>query len=87
MKQLLASLLSLSLLFSGSVFSATSSNSAPNLDKIQDRGTLKVGLSTFVPWAMRDKQGELIGFEVDVAKRLAEDSGLKYLPPLAPKAT
>jgi len=27
---------------------------------IQKRGTLKVGMSTFVPWAMRDKKGELI---------------------------
>ncbi|SNX48476.1 Cystine-binding periplasmic protein precursor [Vibrio thalassae] len=49
----------------------------PNLDKINERGTLRVGMSTFVPWAMRDKQGELIGFEIDVAKRLAEDSGWK----------
>ena len=31
---------------------------------IQKRGTLKVGMSTFVPWAMRDKQGDLIGFEI-----------------------
>lgn len=44
----------------------------PNLDKINERGTLRVGMSTFVPWAMRDKQGDLIGFEIDVAKRLAE---------------
>ena len=44
----------------------------PNLDKINERGTLRVGMSTFVPWAMRDKQGELIGFEIDVAKQLAE---------------
>lgn len=49
----------------------------PNLDKINERGTLRVGMSTFVPWAMRDKQGELIGFEIDVAKRLAQDSGWK----------
>ena len=41
------------------------------------RGTLRVGLSTFVPWAMPDKNGELIGFEVDVAKRVADDLGLK----------
>ena len=32
-----------------------------------------VGMSTFVPWAMRNKQGELIGFEIDVAKKVAED--------------
>ncbi|MGR5132589.1 transporter substrate-binding domain-containing protein [Vibrio alfacsensis] len=49
----------------------------PNLDQIKERGTLRVGMSTFVPWAMRNKQGELIGFEIDVAKRLAADSGLK----------
>ncbi len=49
----------------------------PNIEKIKERGTLRVGMSTFVPWAMRNKQGELIGFEIDVAKRLAADSGLK----------
>ncbi|PMH43781.1 amino acid ABC transporter substrate-binding protein [Vibrio sp. 10N.286.49.B3] len=49
----------------------------PNLDKINERGTLRVGMSTFVPWAMRNKQGDLIGFEIDVAKRLAQDSGWK----------
>ncbi|MCG3862661.1 MULTISPECIES: transporter substrate-binding domain-containing protein [unclassified Photobacterium] len=47
------------------------------LEQIKERGTLRVGLSTFVPWAMRDKQGELIGFEVDVAKRVAKDAGVK----------
>ncbi|KLN66745.1 transporter substrate-binding domain-containing protein [Vibrio sp. VPAP30] len=54
----------------------------PNLDKINDRGTLRVGMSTFVPWAMRNKQGELIGFEIDVAKRLAKDSGwqVEFVP-------
>jgi len=43
------------------------------IEAIKQRGALKVGLSTFVPWAMRDKEGELIGFEVDVATKLAED--------------
>lgn len=47
------------------------------LDTIVKRGTLRVGMSTFVPWAMKDKNGELIGFEIDVAKKLAEDMGVK----------
>lgn len=47
------------------------------LDEIVQRGTLRVGMSTFVPWAMRDKEGELIGFEIDVARRLAEDMGVE----------
>ena len=47
------------------------------LDEIVKRGALKVGMSTFVPWAMKDKTGELIGFEIDVATRLAEDMGVE----------
>lgn len=59
------------------LFSIPSSANTDNLDKISERGTLRVGMSTFVPWAMRNTQGELIGFEIDVAKRLAKDSGWK----------
>jgi len=47
------------------------------VETIMKRGTLKVGMSTFVPWAMKDKTGKLIGFEIDVATRLAEDMGVK----------
>lgn len=47
------------------------------IDAITKRGALLVGLSTFVPWAMRAKDGSLIGFEVDVATKLAEDMGVK----------
>ena len=56
----------------------TSETSRPSLlDQIKQRGTIRVGLSTFVPWAMRNKQGDLIGFEIDVARRLASDAGLE----------
>jgi polar amino acid transport system substrate-binding protein len=41
------------------------------------RGVLRVGMSTFVPWAMKDKTGKLVGFEIDVAKRVAKDMGVK----------
>ncbi len=47
------------------------------LETIVKRGTLKIGMSTFVPWAMKDKEGNLIGFEIDVARQLAEDLGVK----------
>ena len=46
------------------------------IEQVQKRGVLRVGMSTFVPWAMKDKTGELIGFEIDVAKRLAKDTGV-----------
>ena len=47
------------------------------LEQIKKRGTLRIGLSTFVPWAMRDKKGDLIGFEIDVGKRVAADMGVE----------
>ena len=47
------------------------------LEEIKKRGTLRVGMSTFVPWAMRDKQGNLIGFEIDVASQVAADMGVE----------
>jgi polar amino acid transport system substrate-binding protein len=47
------------------------------LEQALRRGVLRVGMSTFVPWAMKDKTGELIGFEIDVATRLAKDMGVK----------
>ncbi len=61
----------------GALLSLPSVADNVNIEKIEQRGTLRVGMSTFVPWAMRNKQGELIGFEIDVANRLAKDSGWK----------
>ena len=47
------------------------------LEQIVKRGVLRVGMDTFVPWAMKSKTGEFVGFEIDVAKQLAEDMGVK----------
>lgn len=47
------------------------------LEQALKRGVLKVGMSTFVPWAMQDKDGKFIGFEIDVATRLAADMGVQ----------
>ena len=54
-----------------------SAATAGMLEDVQKRGTLRVGMATFVPWAMRDKDGNLIGFEIDVATKVAEDMGVK----------
>jgi len=47
------------------------------IEQIIRRGSMRVGMSTFVPWAMKDKTGTWIGFEIDVASRLAKDMGVK----------
>ncbi|PID77519.1 MAG: amino acid ABC transporter substrate-binding protein [Deltaproteobacteria bacterium] len=45
--------------------------------QIQKRGVMRVGMDTFLPWAMKDKNGNYIGFEIDVAKKIAADIGVK----------
>lgn len=47
------------------------------IEKIQRDKVIRVGMSTFVPWAMKDKQGKLVGFEIDVARQLAQDMGVE----------
>ena len=47
------------------------------IEKILRSGKLRVGMSTFIPWAMQSKTGEWVGFEIDVAKRLAKDMGVE----------
>ena len=47
------------------------------IEEIQDRGVLRAGLGLFAPWSACDADGELIGFEIEVATRLAEDMGVE----------
>jgi polar amino acid transport system substrate-binding protein len=47
------------------------------IEQILKKGTLRVGFSTFVPWAMQTKEGKFVGFEIDVAQRLADDMGVQ----------
>ena len=43
------------------------------IEEVQDRGTLRVGLGLFEPWSACNADGELVGFEIDVATKVAED--------------
>jgi len=54
-----------------------SSQQTSQLETILQRGTIKVGFDTFKPWAMKDKAGNYIGFEIEVAQKIAEDMGVK----------
>ena len=60
----------------------TEQAAASALETIKKRKTIRVGFSTFVPWAMRNSKGDFIGFEVDVAKKLAADNGweVEHIP-------
>ncbi|MFT5004884.1 MAG: polar amino acid transport system substrate-binding protein [Paracoccaceae bacterium] len=47
------------------------------IETIKERGVIKIGISLFKPWSMRDLDGELIGFEPDVGRELAKDMGVE----------
>ena len=43
------------------------------IEKIQVRESMKVGVGLFEPWVMCNTAGELIGFEVEIAEKIAEE--------------
>jgi polar amino acid transport system substrate-binding protein len=64
-------------LFVASLILVVANASADVLEDILERGSIRVGVSLFVPWTMQDEAGELSGYEIDVANKLAEDMGVK----------
>lgn len=56
--------------------------SQSTLEQVVQKNRLRVGFSTFVPWAMKDKTGGYTGFEIDVAQKLADDMGveIEFIP-------
>ncbi|NOY85924.1 MAG: transporter substrate-binding domain-containing protein [Deltaproteobacteria bacterium] len=48
------------------------------LESIIQSGTLRVGLETgYLPFEMRDKRGDIVGFDVSMAKEMAKSMGVK----------
>lgn len=47
------------------------------IESIKRQGVIRIGLSTFTPWSMRALNGDLIGFEPDVGRKLGEDMGVE----------
>lgn len=48
------------------------------LNKIIKRGVLRVGLEAgYMPFELKNKNGEIIGFDVDMAKMMASEMGVK----------
>ncbi|MFO7578553.1 MAG: transporter substrate-binding domain-containing protein [Pelovirga sp.] len=71
MKVLLGCLLVLGMLF-------PVVSSADVLDEILQRGVLRVGMEPgYMPFEMTNQRGEIIGFDVDVARRMANAMGVK----------
>ncbi|SEP76829.1 cystine transport system substrate-binding protein [Faunimonas pinastri] len=53
-------------------------SAADRLDEVKSRGALVVGLEgTYPPFSFQDESGNLVGFEVDLSKALADKMGVK----------
>ncbi|ARN74159.1 transporter substrate-binding domain-containing protein [Oceanicoccus sagamiensis] len=65
------------MLFSFTAFAADPKNSQRDFQQILDSGELRIGVALFSPWVMRAKDGQLVGSEIDMARRLAADMGIK----------
>lgn len=60
------------------LFISTSSYAEDTIDSILKKGVLKVGLEAgYMPFEMRDKRGNIIGLDVDLAKDMAKSMGVK----------
>jgi polar amino acid transport system substrate-binding protein len=74
MKKLLAASVAVLVLFSLTLGMA----SADTLEDIQQRGSLRVGTEPgYMPFELTNQKGEIIGFDVDMAKRMAKAMGVK----------
>jgi cystine transport system substrate-binding protein len=62
----------------GASFVAASAHADDLLDQVKARGTLRIGLEgTFPPFNSKAPNGELVGYDVDIAKAVATKMGLK----------
>ncbi len=50
---------------------------ADALDDILERGTLRVGIGEFVPWAMPAERGGHVGYDIDLGTKIARDIGVR----------
>src|SRR5210317_371249 len=51
---------------------------ADTLDEVKERGTLRVGMEPgYMPFELTNQKGEIIGFDVDMAKRMAKAMDVK----------
>lgn len=59
------------------LFLFSASARADALADILERGSIRVGVAEFAPWTLRTRSGGLIGYEIDVANKIADDMGVK----------
>ena len=75
-KKIIASLLSLTMVFS--MTACGGKNTDSDVDYIKDKGTLVVGITDFEPMDYKDDSGEWVGFDADMAKMAADPATQRW---------
>lgn len=58
------------------VFATVCAAQTNSIDKILERGTLKIGVANFAPWTFTNINDHLEGFDIDVGAMIAHDMGV-----------
>ncbi|TGV80464.1 transporter substrate-binding domain-containing protein, partial [Mesorhizobium sp. M00.F.Ca.ET.158.01.1.1] len=69
-----------SLIIAGTLqaLAVASGHAGANLDEIKQAGVIKVGTEgTYAPFTYHDASGALVGFDVEIAKAIADKLGVK----------
>ena len=69
-----------SLIIAGTLqaLAVTAGHAGANLDQIKQAGVIKVGTEgTYAPFTYHNEQGALVGFDVEIAKAIADKLGVK----------
>ncbi|TIT86797.1 MAG: transporter substrate-binding domain-containing protein, partial [Mesorhizobium sp.] len=69
-----------SLIIAGTLqaLAVTAGHAGANLDQIKQAGVIKVGTEgTYAPFTYHDASGALVGFDVEIAKAVADKLGVK----------
>ena len=78
MKRMIAAVLAVFMLASVMTMAASAKGSDDLLKTIQERGTIIVGLEgDWAPWSYVDENDELTGYDVEVAKAIADKLGVE----------
>lgn len=77
MKRVLAVVCALALLTLGLSGCAKKQESADHLARIKEKGTITVAMEgTWAPWTYHNEQDELVGYDVEIAQKIAEKLGV-----------
>ena len=86
MKKLIALLMAMTMMFcvtacggkgTSSDGLGTDGSAKTDMEYVQDKGTLVVGITDFAPMDYRDKDGNWIGFDAELAAAFAESLGVE----------